>query len=292
LKRSADAYRRIRNTCRFLLSNLNGFDPATDLVAPEDMVALDAWAVERTSQVQAQILEAYDKYDMLIVCQTQMQFCSIEMGSFYLDIIKDRQYTAKSDGIARRSCQTALYHIMEALVRWMAPIMSFTAQELWEVMPGERGQFVFTDKWYEGLPNISSQKLDDAFWQQIMQIKTDVNSALEKARNNKLIKGSLEAKVTLYVNDEIQQLLAQLDDELRFVLITSEAIVAAIGDKPDNAEETADKGLFVLVEKSDDDKCARCWHHKPEVGKDLNHPELCNRCIDNVDGNGEVRHYA
>ena len=292
LKRSADAYRRIRNTCRFLLSNLKGFDPVTDLVAPEDMVALDAWAVERTTKVQAQILDAYDKYDMLIVCQTQMQFCSIEMGSFYLDIIKDRQYTAKSDGIARRSCQTALYHIMEALVRWMAPIMSFTAQELWEVMPGERSQFVFTDKWYEGLPNISSQKLDDTFWQQIMQIKADVNSALEKARNNKLIKGSLEAKVTLYVNNETQQLLKQLEDELRFVLITSEAQVKPIEDKPDNAEDTPNKGLFVLVEKSSDDKCARCWHHKPEVGKDLNHPELCNRCIDNVDGNGEMRHYA
>lgn len=292
LKRSADAYRRIRNTCRFLLSNLNGFDPASDLVAPEDMVALDAWAVERTTQVQAQILAAYEQYDMLIVCQTQMQFCSIEMGSFYLDIIKDRQYTAKSDGIARRSCQTALYHIMEALVRWMAPIMSFTAQELWEAMPGKREQFVFTGKWYEGLPKISEQKLDDAFWQQIMQIKTDVNSALEKARNNKLIKGSLEAKVTLYVNDETQQLLSQLEDELRFVLITSEALVKSITDRPDNAEETSDKDLFVLVEKSADDKCARCWHHKPEVGKDLNHPQLCNRCIDNVDGNGEVRHYA
>jgi len=292
LKRSADAYRRIRNTCRFLLSNLNGFDPATDLVAPEDMVALDAWAVERTTQVQAQILEAYEQYDMLIVCQTLMQFCSIEMGSFYLDIIKDRQYTAKSEGTARRSCQTALYHIMESLVRWMAPIMSFTAQELWEVMPGARDQFVFTGKWYEGLPNISEQKLDNAFWQQIIQLKTDVNSALEKARNNKLIGGSLEATVTLYVSDEKLQLISQLEDELRFVLITSEAQVKAIADKPDNAEETSEKDLFVLVEKSSHEKCTRCWHHKPEVGNDLKHPELCNRCIDNVDGNGEVRHYA
>jgi isoleucyl-tRNA synthetase len=292
LKRSADAYRRIRNTCRFLLSNLNGFNPATDLVAPQNMVALDSWAVARTTQVQKEILEAYEQYDMLIVCQTLMQFCSIEMGSFYLDIIKDRQYTAKSDGLARRSCQTALFHIMESLVRWMAPITSFTAQELWEVMPGEREKFVFTGKWYEGLPNISNQVLDNDFWQQIMQVKADVNSALEKARINKLIGGSLEAKVTLFVDAKTSILLSKLGEELRFVLITSEALVKEIAQKPIDALETPNNHLFVLVEKSTDEKCARCWHHKPEVGIDPKHPELCNRCIDNVDGKGEVRHYA
>jgi isoleucyl-tRNA synthetase len=294
LKRSADAYRRIRNTCRFLLSNLNGFNPETDLVAPEDMVALDAWAVSRTKQVQEQILAAYEQYDMLIVCQTLMQFCSIEMGSFYLDIIKDRQYTAKADGNARRSCQTALYHIMESLVRWMAPIMSFTAQELWETMPGKRDQFVFTDTWYKGLPEADAQSkgFDDAYWQQVMTIKAEVNSVLEKARNAKTIGPSLESKVTLYCDDKTQAILAKLEDELRFVLITSEASVADIGNKPDNAEATGDANLFVVVEKSEDQKCTRCWHHKPEVGKDPKHPELCNRCIENVDGNGEQRHYA
>lgn len=292
LKRSADAYRRIRNTCRFLLSNLNGFDPATDLVAPQDMVALDAWAVARTSQVQKEILEAYEQYDMLIVCQSLMQFCSIDMGSFYLDIIKDRQYTAKSDGLARRSCQTALYHIMESLVCWMAPIMSFTAQELWEVMPGERDQYVFTGKWYEGLPKVDNKGLDNEFWQQVMLVKADVNSALEKARTSKLIGGSLEAKVTLFVNSSTASLLAKLEDELRFVLITSEAHVQALTEKTSDALETPNAELFVLVEKSEDQKCTRCWHHKAEVGKDPKHPELCNRCIENVDGNGEARHYA
>ena len=292
LKRSADSYRRIRNTCRFLLSNLNGFDPKTDLVAAEDMVALDAWAVERTSEVQKQILEAYEQYDMLIVCQTLMQFCSIEMGSFYLDIIKDRQYTAKSDGLARRSCQTALYHIMESLVRWMAPIMSFTAQELWEVLPGERDEFVFTGQWYKGLPKVNDQKLDNAFWQQIMQIKADVNSALEKARTAKVIGGSLEAEITLYADNDRITLLNQLEDELRFVLITSQASIKPLSEKIDEAEETPNKGLFVLVRKSEHAKCTRCWHHKEEVGKDLNHPELCNRCIENVEGDGELRQYA
>ncbi|GAB54432.1 isoleucyl-tRNA synthetase [Glaciecola punicea ACAM 611] len=292
LKRSADAYRRIRNTCRFLLSNLNGFNPATDLVAVNDMVALDAWAVERTSQVQKEILDAYEQYDMLIVCQTLMQFCSIDMGSFYLDIIKDRQYTAKSDGLARRSCQTALYHIMEALVRWMAPITSFTAQELWEVMPGEREEFVFTQTWYDALPSVSKQTLDNTFWQQIMLVKADVNSALEKARISKLIGGSLEAKVTLYVDTPTADLLSKLEDELRFVLITSEAHVKDLAQKPLGALDTPNQHMFVLVEKLADEKCVRCWHQKKEVGSDPTHPQLCNRCIENVDGNGEARQYA
>jgi len=292
LKRSADAYRRIRNTCRFLLSNLNGFNPETDLVAPENMVALDAWAVARTTEVQAQILAAYEEYDMLIVCQTLMQFCSIEMGSFYLDIIKDRQYTAKSDGLARRSCQTALYHIMEALVRWMAPIMSFTAQELWEVLPGQRDEFVFTTQWYQGLPVVPENDFSHDYWQQVMKIKADVNSALEKARTAKLLGGSLEAKVTLFADEANMETLAKLKDELRFVLITSEAKVLPLSQKSDEAEATSEKGLFVLVEKSEDQKCTRCWHHTPDVGKDPNHPELCNRCIENVDGQGEQRHYA
>ncbi len=292
LKRAADSYRRIRNTCRFLLANLNGFDPETDLVVPQEMIALDAWVVSRTKQIQEQILESYEQYDMLVVCQTLMQFCSIDLGSFYLDIIKDRQYTAKADGIARRSCQTALYHIMESLVRWMAPIMSFTAQELWEVMPGKRSEFVFTDTWYEGIPTIPMSEFNDDYWQQILAIKTEVNSALEQARNAKLIGGSLEAKVTLYVNQATLDKLSLLRDELRFVLITSQAQVKLVDEKPDDAFATDQKEFFVLVEKSEYDKCVRCWHHKEEIGEDPKHTELCKRCIDNVEGDGEIRQYA
>jgi len=293
LKRSADAYRRIRNTCRFLLANLNGFEPSRDIVPFEEMVALDQWAVTRASAVQKQILESYEQYDTLVVCQTLMQFCSIEMGSFYLDIIKDRQYTAKTDGLARRSCQTALYHIAEALVRWMAPVMSFTAQEVWEAMPGERDEFVFTGTWYAGLPAAdTTSSLDNDFWQTTMKIKTEVNSALEKARNEKTIGGSLEAKVIVYVNEEKASVLAKLKDELRFVLITSEAEVKSLSEKTETAIALNDSNVFVDVLVADGEKCARCWHHKPEVGSDPKHPELCNRCIDNVDGDGEVRHYA
>lgn len=297
LKRSADAYRRIRNTCRFLLANLNGFNPETDIVPFDEMVALDQWAVLKAKSVQEQILNSYDQYDTLVVCQTLMQFCSIEMGSFYLDIIKDRQYTAKTDGHARRSCQTALYHIVEALVRWMAPVMSFTAQEVWESMPGQREEFVFTDQWYQGLPSDDERSeaqtvFNDAFWLQVMSIKTEVNSALEKARNEKVIGGSLEAAVTLYVDDTLSDVLAKLEDELRFVLITSQAKLLPLSQKSAEASETALTGLFVEVSKAEGEKCARCWHHKAEVGTDQTHPELCYRCIENVDGEGEKRAYA
>ncbi|WP_258057743.1 isoleucine--tRNA ligase, partial [Serratia marcescens] len=172
LKRSADSYRRIRNTARFLLANLNGFEPSTDCVAPEDMVVLDRWAVGRALAAQQDIEQAYANYDFHEVVQRLMQFCSVEMGSFYLDIIKDRQYTAKSDSVARRSCQTALYHIVEALVRWMAPIMSFTADEIWGFMPGKRAQYVFTEEWYDGLFGLAEgEPMNDAFWAELLKVR-------------------------------------------------------------------------------------------------------------------------
>jgi isoleucyl-tRNA synthetase len=291
LKRSADAYRRIRNTCRFLLANLNGFNPETDQVAPKDMVALDAWMLSRTKQLQQDMLTAYDQYDMLIVCQKLMQFCSIELGSFYLDIIKDRQYTAKADGQARRSCQTALYHIIEAMVRWMAPIMSFTAQELWEAMPGKRSEFVFTETWYEGIPEVVSA-MDDNYWESIIAVKTQVNSALEQARKDKVIGSSLEADVSVYASPALKANLEQLADELRFVLITSEASLDDIANRCSDSQLSEDGTFAVVVRNAKGTKCTRCWHIKEDVGADLKHPELCTRCIENVDGPGETRHYA
>ncbi|PYA36963.1 isoleucine--tRNA ligase, partial [Serratia marcescens] len=197
LKRSADSYRRIRNTARFLLANLNGFEPSTDCVAPEDMVVLDRWAVGRALAAQQDIEQAYANYDFHEVVQRLMQFCSVEMGSFYLDIIKDRQYTAKSDSVARRSCQTALYHIVEALVRWMAPIMSFTADEIWGFMPGKRAQYVFTEEWYDGLFGLAEgEPMNDAFWAELLKVRGEVNKVLEQARADKRLGGSLEAAGT------------------------------------------------------------------------------------------------
>ena len=293
LKRSADSYRRIRNTARFLLANLNGFDPQSDLIAFDDLVELDKWAVLRAAAVQRDIIKAYEQYDLLVVCQKMMQFCSIEMGSFYLDVIKDRQYTAKADGHARRSCQTALYHIVEALVRWMAPVMSFTAQELWQEMPGQRDPFVFTGVWYEGLAQANeSAKFNDAFWLQVLAVKEQVNRALEQQRKEGKIGASLEASVVLHVTAPLADVLNKLEDELRFVLITSGAVVKVVDDAPNDAIKTEVDGLWLQINRASGGKCVRCWHHREDVGTQENHPELCSRCVDNVEGQGETRRYA
>ncbi|MBO1255331.1 isoleucine--tRNA ligase [Alteromonas sp. 5E99-2] len=294
LKRSADGYRRIRNTARFLLANLSGFNPETDCVPFEDMVELDKWVLGRAQAMQKTIIDAYSEYDMLGVSQSLTHFCSIELGSFYLDIIKDRQYTAKAEGHARRSCQTALYYIAECLVRWMAPVTSFTAQEIWQALPGKRGDYVFTDEWFTGLDNVElNRSLDDALWESVMSVKTAVNAELEKARKDKLLGSSLEASVTLYVNDDLFNALSKIEDELRFVLITSSVQLISIDDEGASSAQSTDvDGLSVLVAKSEGKKCVRCWHHRADVGTSSVHEELCGRCITNVDGDGEVRHYA
>ncbi|WP_372881503.1 isoleucine--tRNA ligase [Psychromonas sp.] len=293
LNRSADSYRRIRNTSRFLLANLNGFDPSTDLVASDEMVALDRWIVAQTLTLQNAVIEAYESYSLHVVYQKLMHFCSIELGSFYLDIIKDRQYTAKADSNARRSCQTALFHIAEALVRLMAPILSFTADEIWAGLPGERDEFVFTTVWYDGLFGLTDNEVfSNEAWSQLISIRAEVNKALEIARKENTIGGGLEAEVTLYASDEISALLATLEDELRFVLITSQAQVKPLADAPQSAHQTEVAGLSVTVVKSAAEKCDRCWHHREEVGQNEQHPDLCGRCVTNIDGQGEVRKFA
>lgn len=291
LKRAADSYRRIRNTARFLLANLNGFDPKTDLVAPEEMVVLDRWAVDCALQAQQEIQQAYDNYQFHAVVQRLMKFCSIEMGSFYLDIIKDRQYTTKADSLARRSCQSALWHIAEALVRWIAPILSFTADEIWQHIPGERGEFVFTEEFYTGLfPLAQQESLDDQYWQRILEVRSEINRVLEQARNEKVIGSSLEAEVTLYANEELASLLNKLENELRFVLITSKAEVKPLEQADIAQGEMA--GLAVKVIRSQAEKCPRCWHYSATIGTNPHHPTLCSRCVENVDGAGEQRRFA
>jgi len=293
LDRSADAYRRIRNTARFLLSNLEGFNPETDVVATEDMVALDQWAVGRAHALQTEILADYENYQMQNVTQKLMTFCSIELGSFYLDIIKDRQYTAKSDGIARRSCQTAMFHILEAMVRWTAPILSFTAFEIWNAMPGERAEYVFTEEWYTGLaPLADDAALNNAYWSKLQAVRSEVNKTVEVERNNAVVGGSLQADVTLYANAELAADLDKLGNELRFLLLTSNTTVVAVTDAPEGVEASAIDGLWISVAKSDAEKCERCWHHNETVGQSEVHPTLCARCEDNIDGEGEQRQFA
>lgn len=291
LKRAADSYRRIRNTARFLLANLNGFDPKRDLVKPEEMIVLDRWAVDCALNAQKEIQEAYENYQFHAVVQRLMKFCSVEMGSFYLDIIKDRQYTTKADSLARRSCQTALWHIAEALVRWIAPILSFTADEIWQYIPGERGEFVFTEEFYNGLfPLNAEETMNDAYWQKVLKLRDEVNRVLEQARADKTIGAALEAEVTLYANDEYAKILSQLGNELRFVLITSKVEIKPLADADVEAGEV--EGFRVKAIRSTHEKCPRCWHYSETIGQNPNHPTLCARCVENVDGNGEVRHFA
>jgi len=289
--RAADRYRRIRNTSRYLLSNLAGFDPKTDIVAYDDLVDLDKWILDRAAVLQEEIVNAYDEYQMLLVTQKLMNFCTLELGAFYLDVIKDRQYTAKTDGIARRSCQTVLFHIAEAMTRWMAPIMSFTAQEIWQALPGEREEFVFTGQWYDGLVKSDSDKLND-HWQTILTVRDQVNRVLEAARKEDVIGATLQAKVTISADQALADKLTSLGEELRFVLLVSKVNIEVVSSKPEAAVETEVENLFIQVESTDATKCERCWHYTDDVGSVEEHSDICGRCVTNIDGEGEVRNFA
>ena len=292
LKRTADSYRRIRNTSRFLLSNLSGFDLAQHSVAKEEMLVLDRWAVDRAAQLQKEILEAFNNYQFLNVYQKVHHFCALDLGGFYLDIIKDRQYTTQADSLARRSCQTALHLIMEAMVRWVAPILSFTADEIWKELPGDRSQSVHLETWFDGLFELDvEESMGRDFWQQVLEVKTAVNKELENQRNAGVVKSGLGTDIVLYADDQLKSLLESLGEELRFVLITSSATVAPLAEAPESAVDT-ELGLKLVVKVSDNQKCVRCWHHREDVGAHADHPELCGRCVENVEGDGEQRAYA
>src|SRR5690606_29249589 len=232
LKRLADSYRRIRNTARFLLANLNGFDPAQHLLPAEQMLPLDRWAVDRARLLQADIERAYTDYEFHVIYQKIHNFCVVDMGGFYLDILKDRLYTSQPDSRARRSAQTAMQHIIEALVRWLAPILSFTADEIWQHMPGKRSESVFLETWYQDLAELPEGGMDRNYWAKVIEVREAVAKEIEKARNADRIGGSLEARVELYCPEPLQSLLKALGDELHFVLITSYAEVQPLEAKP------------------------------------------------------------
>ena len=301
LKRNADAYRRIRNTCRFLLANIAGFNPKTDLVAVEDMLPLDAWILNHASNMDKQVKALYNDYNFSGLTKLLMNFSVGELGSFYLDIIKDRQYTCKADGLARRSAQTALYHIAEAMVRWIAPVLSFTAEEIWDVLPVavdaegnaiERERSVLLAEWYE-LPQVNDLSLDDNYWRQIMAVKTAVNKILEEARSDKKVGSSLAADVTLFADETLKPQLEKLGEELRFVTITSTADVKALADADEASTQKTDvSGLRLSLSASTAEKCERCWHHNVTVGMHPEHATLCSRCVTNIAGEGEFRHFA
>ena len=293
LKRVSDSYRRIRNTARFLLSNLEGFDPNADLLPNDQLLLLDRWAITRAAELQEEILTAYNDYQLHTIYQKLHNFCVVDLGSIYLDIIKDRQYTTQADSVARRSAQTAMYHIIEAFTRWIAPILSFTADELNEHIPGERSDNIFIEEVYSGLDNL----LDDSqgevtLMQTLCEVKVAVNKAIEGERTNGTVGASLEAEVTIYAEQSLATQLLAIKDELRFVLMASAVTVVSDQAAPDNAIATELDAMKLVINKSEHDKCARCWHHCAEVGAIEAHPELCQRCVDNVDGDGEERLYA
>ena len=293
LKRMADAYRRIRNTTRFLLANLNGFDPKIDLVRPDKMIELDRWAVSRANQLQQEIIAAYSDYQFHLIYQKIQHFCVVDMGGFYLDIIKDRQYTTQENSLARRSCQTAMYHIIEAMVRWFSPILSYTADEAWQHIPGDRSESVFLETWYDQLFELGESGLfSESDWSQIIAIRSAVSKQLEAMRKDGDIGSSLDAEVELYCDEAQLALLDKLGDELRFILITSEASVRPLTVKPDTAVETEQAGLYIEASASAYAKCDRCWHHREDVGANSEHPELCGRCVENVEGEGEIRRFG
>lgn len=293
LTRVADSYRRLRNTARYLLGNLAGFDPAANALPFDALLALDQWAVGKAARLQDEITRAYDEFNFHLVYQKLHQFCVVDLGSFYLDVLKDRLYTTPADSRARRSAQTAMMHILEALVRWMAPVLSFTADEIWRHMPGARAASVFLETWH-ALPKEAAGQGREAFWEQVLAVREAVSRELEKLRAAGAIGGSLDAEVALYCDDALRARLSELGEELRFILITSEARVLPANAHPADAARAALPGheLWIEARASTHPKCIRCWHHRPDVGRDRRHPLLCARCVANVEGAGEQRRIA
>ncbi len=284
LSRTAEAYRRIRNTLRYLLANLHDFEPSRDAVVDEDLLALDRWMLDRAARVQEEIIEAYHAYQFHVIYHKLHNFCSLDLGSIYLDIIKDRQYTLKRECLARRSTQTVQWHMAEALVRWMAPILCFTAEEVWSHLPGKRTDSVHLATWYDRLSPLPAQtdrpEWTAAFWDEVMQLKTRVNKQIELARSEQGIGSGLSAEVELELEPTLLEKVQVLGDEFRFVLITSRVMLA-----PAAAE-------VIVVRPSQAAKCVRCWHYVDDVGQHADHPELCGRCVSNVVGAGESRRFA
>ena len=289
LKRVADAYRRIRNTARFLLGNLHDFYPASDAVPAGELLPLDAYAVDLAARLQSDIQSAYRDYRFFTIYQRLHHFCSVDMGAFYLDIIKDRLYTLPAGHPARRSAQTAMQHILEALVRWLAPLCCFTAEEIWSEMKGERVASVMLATWYDGLSAMADD--ERAFWGRLRAVRELVGPRLEELRRSKAIGSSLAAEITLEADGPLADDLARLGDELRFFFLSSDVSLGAV--ETESGRGSIDgHSLRFSVRATGHAKCTRCWHHRDSVGVDPDHPELCARCIGNVAGEPESRRWA
>lgn len=281
LKRVADGYRRIRNTLRFLLSNLADFDASKDLLPVDQWLEIDRYALHLTQQLQAGILADYDKYEFHLAVQKFVSFCSEDLGGFYLDILKDRLYTSGETSHARRAAQSALHHITHAMMRLMAPILSFTADEIWQTLGLDNVATVFEEDWYE-LPahGLSQSLLDD--WENLRQFRDIANKKIEEKRGEGVVGSSLQAELDIHADDKMYDSLSRFGEDLKFALITSRA----------NVYKQVGAGVNVDVKASAHAKCDRCWHYRADVGSDAAHPTICGRCVSNLFGKGEVRKYA
>ena len=292
LTRMSDSYRRIRNTVRFLLGNLTGFDPAHDALGMHELVELDRWMIARTQILQDEIIAAYRRYEFHLIYQKVHNFCIVDLGGFYLDVLKDRLYTTPAKGRPRRSAQTAMYHVVEAIVRWLAPILSFTAEEIWHELPAPRAASVFHATWH-ALPLVPAARRN---WDGLIALRSDVMREIERLRDAGTIGANLEAEVDLYAADADYAALSALGDELRFVLMTSAARVhhaAAAPAAAVPAPSVASPGaVSILVTRTSATKCARCWHHRDDVGSIAAHADICGRCVVNIEGPGEQRLFA
>jgi isoleucyl-tRNA synthetase len=282
LKRVVESYRRIRNTLRFLLANVSDFDAARDLLPVDQWLEIDRYALALTRELQAELAGAYDRYEFHVVVQRLQTFCSEELGGLYLDILKDRLYTTAATGKGRRSAQSALWHITQSLLRLMAPVLTFTAEEAWGVLTGAPEDSVFLHTWY-ALPQPADEAALLEKWRTVREVRAWVQKELEEVRVSGAIGSSLQAEVELALHGSRHDALATLGSDLRFVLITSQAGLARV--------EAADQE-YVRVVASAHAKCARCWHWRADVGRDPAHPELCGRCTANLFGEGEPRALA
>ena len=285
LKRSSDSYRRIRNTIRFLLGNLSDFDGKK--VSPQKMAQLDKWMIHRCKNLQDEIIQDYLDYNFHQAFQKIHNYCANDLGGFYLDILKDRLYTSKQDSDARRSAQLALSNILQALLRWISPILSFTAEEAWQSLDNEI-KSVHLLEWFNDWVEVGDLKFSDEDWKEILELRSEVNKHIEEARNNEIIGSSLDAEIEILCGDKLFNLFEEFNEELRFIFITSEA--KAILNKIDVSDEN--NKIQITVKKSSNEKCVRCWHSRPEVGSIKDNESICNRCFENVYGEGEVRNFA
>lgn len=280
LQRLTEAYRRIRNTCRYLLGNLGDFDPETDHVPYSQMMELDRWALSRLQGLNERILKAYEDFNFHLVYHNLHNFCVLDLSSFYLDIIKDRLYTLPATSLARRSAQTAMNEILEVLVRLMAPVLSFTADEIWQYMGGKnRSQSVHAELFFPVKASYRDRELEDV-WEQIISVRREVARILETARKEKRIGHSLDAAVQLGASDQLYELLHGYLSQLKYIFIVSSVALVDIGQMVEGYESETMPGLKVAVFPSTDPKCERCWVHDPSVGEDGNHPTICKRCRD------------